>query len=75
MVRIAWRDLAGAADLATTTSDLSDLAEACLDQALAWLLAAMRRPEAALGRWKAMELVVLALGKLGAQGSTPPMSI
>src|SRR5512143_868830 len=37
MVRIAWRDLTGAADLAATTYDLSDLAEACLDQALAWL--------------------------------------
>jgi glutamate-ammonia-ligase adenylyltransferase len=39
MVRIAWRDLAGLADLAETTADLSDLAEACLDQALAWLWA------------------------------------
>jgi len=37
MVRIAWRDLTGTADLAATTADLSGLADACLSQALAWL--------------------------------------
>jgi glutamate-ammonia-ligase adenylyltransferase len=69
MVRIAWRDLTNAADLAATTSDLSDLAEACLDQALAWLYsrqcAEQGTPLRADGR--PMELVVLALGKLGAR--------
>jgi glutamate-ammonia-ligase adenylyltransferase len=68
MVRIAWRDLAGLADLAETTSDLSALAEACLDHALAWLYrwqsAAQGVPTGADGR--PQELVVLGLGKLGA---------
>ena len=68
MVRIAWRDLAGLADLAETTADLSALAEACLDHALAWLYrwqsAAQGVPTGADGRPQA--LVVLGLGKLGA---------
>ncbi len=37
MVRIAWRDLAGSAGLGETLHDLSDLAEACIDTALAML--------------------------------------
>jgi glutamate-ammonia-ligase adenylyltransferase len=69
LVRIAWRDLMGSADLAATTSDLSDLAEACLDQALGWLYgrqcAEQGTPTAADGT--PMGLVVLALGKLGAR--------
>jgi glutamate-ammonia-ligase adenylyltransferase len=68
MVRIAWRDLAGLADLSETTADLSALAEACLDHALAWLYrwqsAAQGVPTGADGRPQA--LVVLGLGKLGA---------
>ncbi len=69
MVRIAWRDLAGWADLAETLADLSALAAACVDGAL-------RR----LGEWQTVEhgvpygqdsgrcqsLVVIAMGKLGA---------
>jgi len=39
MVAIAWRDLTGKADLAATMAALSELAEACLNQALAWLYA------------------------------------
>ena len=34
MIRIAWRDLAGRADLSQTMADLSALAEACIHQAL-----------------------------------------
>jgi len=69
MVRIAWRDLAGLAELAETTGDLSDLAEACLDQSLAFL---HRRQCADFGTplhadGTPMGLVVLALGKLGAR--------
>ena len=39
MVRIAWRDLAGRADLVETTADLSHLADACIDAALEHLYA------------------------------------
>jgi glutamate-ammonia-ligase adenylyltransferase len=69
MVRIAWRDLTGIADLSATTSDLSELADACLDQALAWLhahqCAEQEPPVSADGT--PLRLVVLALGKLGAR--------
>ena len=34
MIRIAWRDLAGWANLSQTMADLSALAEACINQAL-----------------------------------------
>ncbi len=34
MVRIAWRDLAGWANLSETMDDLSALADACIDQAV-----------------------------------------
>jgi glutamate-ammonia-ligase adenylyltransferase len=69
MVRIAWRDLLGRADLAEVTADLSDLAGACLEQALSWLF---RRqcdeqgtPVSTDGT--PVRLVVLGLGKLGAR--------
>jgi len=69
MVRIAWRDLAGHSDLTETTADLSDLAEACLEQTLAWLYrrqcAEQGVPVSADGQ--PMGLAVLALGKLGAR--------
>ena len=66
MVRIAWRDLNGLADLTATTSDLSDLADACLNQTLAWLHAAQcaERDAPLSADGTPMELVVLALGKL-----------
>ena len=68
MVRIAWRDLLGRADLAFVTAELSDLAETCLEQALNWLFT---RQSAELGTPVSPEgtpvgLVVLGLGKLGA---------
>lgn len=69
MVRIAWRDLAGRADLNETMAALSALAEACLQQALERLYAdqcaEVGRPEGAHG--DAPALVVVALGKLGAR--------
>ena len=69
MVRIAWRDLAGLAELSETTADLSELAEACLERSLDFL---HRRQCAELGTplhadGTPMGLVVLALGKLGAR--------
>jgi glutamate-ammonia-ligase adenylyltransferase len=69
MVRIAWRDLAGRADLNETMAELSALADACLQQTLARLYAdqcrALGRPEDA--RADTPGLVVVALGKLGAR--------
>jgi glutamate-ammonia-ligase adenylyltransferase len=67
MVRIAWRDLAGWADLEETMRDLSCLAEACLNQALSsldgWQQKEFGRP---VGRNGAPQsLVVLGMGKLG----------
>jgi glutamate-ammonia-ligase adenylyltransferase len=69
MVRIAWRDLIGRADLAEVTAELSDLAEACLENALGWLF---RRQCDETGTPAAPDgtpvgLVVLGLGKLGAR--------
>ena len=67
-VRIAWRDLAGWADLDETLRELSWLAEACLDTALQrlheWLCT-----EHGMARGSSnntpQHLVVLAMGKLG----------
>ena len=69
MLRIAWRDLAGWAALEETLSDLSDLADACVDGALkrltAWQAADTPAPLLATESRPA-PLVVLAMGKLGA---------
>lgn len=69
MVRIAWRDLAGRADLNETMTELSALADACLQQTLVRLYAdhcrALGRPADA--RADTPGLVVVALGKLGAR--------
>ena len=68
MVRILWRDIAGQADLMATTRDLSHLAEACIEGALArlhaWQCERLGTPCHADGR--PMQLVVLGMGKLGA---------
>ncbi|MFQ5488157.1 MAG: bifunctional [glutamate--ammonia ligase]-adenylyl-L-tyrosine phosphorylase/[glutamate--ammonia-ligase] adenylyltransferase, partial [Gammaproteobacteria bacterium] len=70
MVRIAWRDLAGWADLAETLRDLSLLAEAVITAALErlhhWQCRALGTPYDESGK-QAQQLVVLAMGKLGAQ--------
>jgi len=68
MVRIAWRDLAGWADLSETATALSAFADACLDQSVSFL---HRRLCDELGtpvdsRGQQQRLVVVAMGKLGA---------
>lgn len=67
MVRIAWRDLAGWADLAETLSDLSAMADAAINLAVQFarrgLVARYGEPRSADGT--AQPLVVLAMGKLG----------
>ncbi|MGD0962225.1 MAG: bifunctional [glutamate--ammonia ligase]-adenylyl-L-tyrosine phosphorylase/[glutamate--ammonia-ligase] adenylyltransferase [Methylomonas sp.] len=68
MLRIAWRDLAGWADLDETLSDLTALAETCIQTALEFLY------RQACERWgiprltdgTPFNLVVLGMGKLGA---------
>jgi len=68
MVRIAWRDLHTAANLHETLSDLSRLADACLDEALSFLhetlCKEMGRPVDDEGQ--PILLTILGMGKLGA---------
>lgn len=68
MVRIAWRDLAGWADLAETLMDLSQLADACIQYALAFLYqqACELRGTPLLADGSPQQIVVLGMGKLGA---------
>ena len=69
MVRIAWRDLAGWADLTETMGALSAFADACLAQTLSilyqWQTDKFGIPTAEDG--SEQHLVVLGLGKLGAR--------
>ncbi len=69
MVRIAWRDLAGHADLAETVEDLSALADACIEAALNALYRGLCRdlgtPAGPTGT--PQQLVVIGMGKLGAR--------
>lgn len=66
MVRIAWRDLAGLADLSETMTALTALAEACIDEALRvlyeWQCRGCGYPASADGRRQ--QLVVIGMGKL-----------
>lgn len=67
MLRITWRELAGTATLEQTLADLSTLAELCVQAALE---AHRRSLEERHGKPRdqdgnALQLVVLALGKLG----------
>ncbi len=68
MVRIAWRDICGWADLEEVTTDLSSLADACITASLEllqrWLSAELGTPHGATGQ--PLSLVVLGMGKLGA---------
>lgn len=68
MVRIAWRDLAGWADLDETLMDLSLLADACIQYALAFLYnqACELRGTPLLSDGSPQQIVVLGMGKLGA---------
>ncbi len=69
MVRVAWRDLAGRADLAETMADLSAFADACLHHTLQilyhWQCDRYGLPTAADGSQQ--HPVILGLGKLGAR--------
>ncbi len=69
MVRIAWRDLAGWADLSETMADLSALADSCLQQALSLLhkrqCLKYGIPTGSDGSHQ--YLVALGMGKLGAE--------
>ncbi|MCK5639934.1 MAG: bifunctional [glutamate--ammonia ligase]-adenylyl-L-tyrosine phosphorylase/[glutamate--ammonia-ligase] adenylyltransferase, partial [Gammaproteobacteria bacterium] len=68
MVRIAWRDLSGKAELVESTADLSALADACLDLTLSklygWHCEQWGTPCNVDG--EPQQLVVLGMGKLGA---------
>jgi glutamate-ammonia-ligase adenylyltransferase len=68
MVRIAWRDLAGSANLDETMATLSELADVCVHEALdklhAWAVEKSGAPQGA-SSGKPQRLVVLGLGKLG----------
>ena len=68
MVRIAWRDIAGLADFEESVQDTSDLADAIIaasvDRLHEWQCADLGTPIGHSG--EPLQLVVLALGKLGA---------
>ncbi|MEW6259593.1 MAG: bifunctional [glutamate--ammonia ligase]-adenylyl-L-tyrosine phosphorylase/[glutamate--ammonia-ligase] adenylyltransferase [Thermodesulfobacteriota bacterium] len=68
MVRIAWRDITGAADLLETMTDLTHLAQTCLDHAIAALYGWMCRDNGVpIGSDGSLQkLVVIGMGKLGA---------
>jgi glutamate-ammonia-ligase adenylyltransferase len=70
MVRLAWRDLAGWANLEEVVRTLSALADACLDAALAklygWAVASEGVPREQ-GTDTVANFVVLGMGKLGGE--------
>ncbi|UVE18306.1 bifunctional [glutamate--ammonia ligase]-adenylyl-L-tyrosine phosphorylase/[glutamate--ammonia-ligase] adenylyltransferase [Pseudomonas sp. LS44] len=68
-LRIIWRDITRQADLRETCRDLSELADACIDEAYQWLY--LRHCEqfgTPIGRrsGQAQHMVILGMGKLGA---------
>lgn len=69
MVRIAWRDLAGWANVDDVLEDLSALADACVGIALErlyeWQCRQLGTPRTRTGRLQ--RLLVLGMGKLGAR--------
>jgi glutamate-ammonia-ligase adenylyltransferase len=67
MVRIAWRDLAGWADLSETMADLSNLADACLNKAAKFLYDwQSQKYGIPVGKDGLQQnLVILGMGKLG----------
>ncbi|WP_434457005.1 bifunctional [glutamate--ammonia ligase]-adenylyl-L-tyrosine phosphorylase/[glutamate--ammonia-ligase] adenylyltransferase [Stutzerimonas urumqiensis] len=68
-VRIVWRDVSRQADLAETCRDLSNLADACIDQAYQWLYRGHREQFGTpTGRrsGEPQHMVILGMGKLGA---------
>jgi [glutamine synthetase] adenylyltransferase / [glutamine synthetase]-adenylyl-L-tyrosine phosphorylase len=67
MLRIAWRDLAGAAVLEETLGHLSELAETCIQAADGWVHRGMveRYGEPRSAEGQPQRLLVIAMGKLG----------
>jgi glutamate-ammonia-ligase adenylyltransferase len=69
MVRIAWRDISGQAELSETMADLTALADGCIDQTLSllynWQCTTHGIPVGTDG--SAQKLVVIGLGKLGGE--------
>ncbi|MBV9911123.1 MAG: bifunctional [glutamate--ammonia ligase]-adenylyl-L-tyrosine phosphorylase/[glutamate--ammonia-ligase] adenylyltransferase [Sinobacteraceae bacterium] len=67
LVRIAWRDLAGWAELRETLADLSNFADAAINSTLQFAARSLQQrygtPRCADGR--AQQLMVLGMGKLG----------
>ncbi len=67
MVRMAWRDLCGMAEVEETMACVSELAQSCINQALVhhdvWLSKRYGQPQDENGQ--AAKMVVLGLGKLG----------
>lgn len=68
MMRIAWRDLAGWSDLEETLSDLTELAEVCIQFTLDYLYkqACERRGIPTTEDGTPINIVILGMGKLGA---------
>lgn len=68
MIRIAWRDLAGWSDLDETLTDLTILAETCIQTALDFFYqqACKRWGTPVLADGTPFNIVVLGMGKLGA---------
>src|SRR5690606_4449409 len=67
-LRIVWRDVNRQADLGETCRDLSDLADACVDQACQWLhvrLCAQLGTPMGNRSGAPQQLVMLGMGKLG----------
>ena len=69
MNRIIWRDLSRWADCQTTIADLSSLAEACLQLSLDWLhqRLCLQLGEPCNSSGEAQQLLIIAMGKLGAR--------
>lgn len=68
-IRIIWRDITRQAALGETCRDLSDLADACIDQAYQWLYPRhCQQFGTPIGRrsGEPQHMVVLGMGKLGA---------
>ncbi len=67
LLRIAWRDLLGTADVAATLEDLSALADAAIRAALAWSQASLAETYGSprLDDGTAAEFAILGMGKLG----------
>ncbi|MBI1845921.1 MAG: hypothetical protein HYR86_02985 [Candidatus Rokubacteria bacterium] len=68
-MRIASRDLLGDADLTVTTEELAHVADACLEQACRWALAAGAADHGAPldGAGQPTGLAVVGMGKLGGE--------